>query len=97
MPPRLTMLSLRQIFTTADDFKAAVRAIAISQHWEAGVYRSDSKRIIMNCRSKKTCPFEIRCSYGGGIWRIISLNEEHTCLGASQPSHIKASYLQFLI
>ena len=97
MPSRPTTLSLRQVFTSADDFKTAVRAIAVNQHWEAGVYRSDSKRVIMNCRSRKNCPFEIRCLYGDGIWRIISLKEDHTCLGASQPSHIEASRLQFLV
>ena|SRR5436190_1524436 len=67
MPPRPTSLSLRQVFKSADDFKVAVRAIAVSQHWEASVHRSDLKRVIMKCRSKKNCSLEIRCSYGDKI------------------------------
>ena len=97
MSSQATTLSLHQVFTSADDFKAAVRATALSQHWEVGVYRSNKKRVIMNCRLKKDCPFEIRCSYGDGVWRVISLKENHTCLGAPNPSRAEASRLQFLV
>lgn len=58
--------------------------------------RSESKRILLGCRSTEDCPFRIKARCSAGRWRITVLRNEHTCIGAPAATRSSASHLDFL-
>ncbi|KAK2766699.1 hypothetical protein FQN54_006012 [Arachnomyces sp. PD_36] len=85
-------------FSSGDELKNAVRAIAIQQRWELGIKRSETTRIILMCRSSPDCPFRIKArNYDPIGWRVTSGHFQHTCLRNVKVGRGSVSHLSFLL
>lgn len=71
------------LFDSLKQFKDALHAWSIADHFGYRITHSDRQRVMVKCRLDQNCPFYVRCNYlSRSDQAVVSkVTSEHSCLG----------------
>jgi hypothetical protein len=92
-----TELKLSDSFPTIQEAKDTINRYQLDNGLSYKVYKSDSKRYIINCRNT-TCPFKIRASKTRkDLYFVVTIFIQHSCSPATYYNSKARSSLQYLL